>query len=398
MPLTLPKGALCIIDRLEAHGFRADAVGGCVRDMLRGAPVNDYDITTDATPAQMQAVFADIRTVETGIRHGTLTVLYDGEPYEVTTYRTESTYTDHRHPDGVTFTRRLEEDLCRRDFTVNAMCYHPSRGVTDLYGGMDDLHARVIRCVGDPRRRLEEDALRILRALRFSSVLDFSIEETTAEAIFEKAPLLHAVSAERIYTEIRKFLGGVRAQTVFNTFRPVFDSILPTLEGVVVPSSVWDVCMSEKLRFCALFASVPDAAKRFAGACERLRTDRALWDMGEHILPFVKEKTQDRRNILSLLSSLGEKKTEDLLTLRYALGTDTVDGRGALQTLLKEAPVYRLPDLAVDGKVLLSMGFSGKEVGETLTYLLHAVMDGTVENTREALVAMLTQRGRSHGI
>ncbi len=398
MQLTLPKGALFVMERLHAHGFAADAVGGCVRDMLRGAPVNDYDITTDATPAQMQTVFSDVRTIETGIRHGTLTVVYDGMPYEVTTYRTESTYTDHRHPDGVTFTRRLEDDLCRRDFTVNAMCYHPLRGVTDLYGGMDDLRDRVIRCVGDARVRLEEDALRILRALRFSSVLDFSIEEKTAEAIYEKAPLLASVSAERIYTEIRKFLCGVRAQQVFDTFRPVFDSLLPTLEGIDVPCTMWATDMSDKLRFCALFAAAPDAAPRFEEACIRLRTDRALRDLGAHILPLAKEKTKGRKDMLLLLSSLGEKETEDLLALRYAMGTDAADSRPALHALLKEVPVYRLQDLAVDGKTLLSLGFSGKDVGEALTYLLRAVMDGKAENEREALVSLLEKRGRSDGI
>ena len=331
MPWSLPEGVCFVLDRLETCGFRADIVGGCVRDRMRGVEAHDYDITTDATPEQMQAVFHDMRTIETGIRHGTLTVLYKNEPYEITTYRTEGTYTDHRHPDGVSFSRQLSDDLCRRDFTVNAMCYHPVRGVTDLYGGQDDLRRRLLRCVGDPERRLEEDALRILRALRFSSVLDFSIEEATARAIHEKKQLLHAVSAERIYIELKKLLMGVRVTDVLMQYRDVLDEIVPTLRDLPLSLSALPMLPTVELRFCALFAAAPDAEERFLAACDRLRTDRALRRTGEQLLPLVKSPTGDRRDLLRCLFSLGEEGTEQLLLLRYALGTDAHDRREELR-------------------------------------------------------------------
>ena len=202
----LPDGVKAIIDILGRHGHRADVVGGCVRDSLLGKEPYDYDVTTDATPDEMIDIFRDFRTVPTGIKHGTLTVLVDGTPYEITTYRRDGDYRDHRHPDSVTFTEKIADDLSRRDFTVNAMAYNPTDGLTDLFGGQADLKAHLIRAVGDPTRRFDEDALRILRAVRFSATLGFRIEEGTARAAHDGAHLLSFVSGERIYTEIKKLI------------------------------------------------------------------------------------------------------------------------------------------------------------------------------------------------
>ena len=200
-PMPLPADAEEIIHILAGKGHRADVVGGCVRDFLMGKTPHDYDMATDATPEEMKAALGDRRLIETGIRHGTLTVLLHGTPYEVTTYRVDGGYADHRHPDAVSFTKDLKEDLARRDFTVNAMAYHPTYGYTDPFGGEDDLAAHTIRAVGDPYRRFDEDALRILRALRFAATLDFETEPVTAAALRAKAPLLFAVSVERVDTE-----------------------------------------------------------------------------------------------------------------------------------------------------------------------------------------------------
>ena len=204
MKLTIPEKAEKILRKLEANGYEAYVVGGCVRDSILGRRPDDWDITTSARPEQVKALFA--RTVDTGLKHGTVTVLMDKEGFEVTTYRLDGDYEDGRHPKEVSFTASLKEDLKRRDFTINAMAYHPDRGLVDLFRGMDDMADKVIRCVGDPLERFQEDALRILRAVRFSAQLGFSIEEKTRRGIEKLAPNLKLVSAERIQTELVKLL------------------------------------------------------------------------------------------------------------------------------------------------------------------------------------------------
>ena len=195
MKISIPKGAQRIITVLENREYHADIVGGCVRDSVLGRAPDDYDITTDALPDEVRAIFE--KTVDTGIRHGTVTVIEDGTPYEVTTYRIDGEYKDNRHPVSVSFTKNLKEDLARRDFTVNAMAYNAERGLYDPYGGMEDIASKTVRAVGDAEKRFDEDALRILRAVRFSSVLGFDIEEKTAAAVKDKALNLSDVS--RLY-------------------------------------------------------------------------------------------------------------------------------------------------------------------------------------------------------
>lgn len=204
MEFHIPEKVQYIIDTLSVHGYEAYAVGGCVRDMILGKDPEDWDITTSAKPYEIKKVFK--RTVDTGIEHGTVTVLMDKDHYEVTTYRLDGIYEDYRHPKEVSFTSSLAEDLKRRDFTINAMAYNPENGIVDLFGGMEDLKKGLIRCVGNASERFEEDALRILRAVRFSAQLGFQIEEHTKEAIIKKAPLLRNISAERIRTELTKLL------------------------------------------------------------------------------------------------------------------------------------------------------------------------------------------------
>ena len=204
MKLNIPSGAEIILNTLEQHGYEAYVVGGCVRDSILGRCPDDWDITTSASPEQVKALFR--RTVDTGLQHGTVTVLIEKEGFEVTTYRVDGDYEDGRHPKEVRFTSNLKEDLKRRDFTINAMAYHPERGLVDLFGGVNDMEKKVIRCVGDPMERFQEDALRILRAVRFSAQLGFTIEASTKEAIGALAPNLKLVSAERIQVELVKLL------------------------------------------------------------------------------------------------------------------------------------------------------------------------------------------------
>ena len=217
--MPLPPEVTEIIERLENHGYEAYVVGGCVRDFVCKRKIHDYDITTSATPEETKNVFSDMRVIPTGERHGTVSVIFNDKSIkekqiEITTYRIDGEYTDSRHPTEVRFTRKLAEDLSRRDFTVNALAYNPRVGIVDIFGGIDDIKNKIIRAVGDAKKRFEEDALRILRALRFSSVLGFEIEKATSDALISHAHLLSHISAERIREEFSKLLLGENAVEV----------------------------------------------------------------------------------------------------------------------------------------------------------------------------------------
>ncbi len=229
MDIKVPENARSIIHKLEAAGYEAFTVGGCVRDAVLGREPADWDITTQAGPEEMLEVFEGMRVVPTGIEHGTVTVVMDGESYEVTTYRVDGEYRDARHPESVSFVRDIAEDLARRDFTVNAMAYSEERGLVDLFGGMRDLENGIIRCVGDPAERFSEDALRILRCVRFASQLGFEIEEATADAMYEKLGLLDRIAAERIRSEFEKLLCGKGAADVLARHREVIAAFIPEI-------------------------------------------------------------------------------------------------------------------------------------------------------------------------
>lgn len=241
----IPENVEWIIRELMAHGFEAYAVGGCVRDSVLGREPEDWDITTSAKPEQVKQIFH--RTVDTGIEHGTVTVLIDKEAYEVTTYRVDGEYEDHRHPKEVTFTASLEEDLKRRDFTINAMAYNPQTGLVDIFEGIDDLNKKIIRCVGNPRERFDEDALRILRAIRFSAQLGFEIDNMTKEAMTEKAETLRDVSAERIRVELVKLLVSKHPEKIREAQRlGLTKVVLPEYDTIVgveqhTPNHIYDV-------------------------------------------------------------------------------------------------------------------------------------------------------------
>lgn len=241
----IPEKAAEIIRVLMNHGFEAYAVGGCVRDSILGRKPEDWDITTSARPEEVKRIFP--RTVDTGIEHGTVTVLMDREQFEVTTYRVDGEYTDHRHPKEVTFTASLEEDLKRRDFTINAMAYNPETGLVDIFQGIEDLERKIIRCVGDPGERFDEDALRILRAIRFSAQLGFVIDDATKQAMSERAETLKDVSAERIRVELVKLLVSAYPEKIREACRlGITRVVLPEYDAIVgveqhTPNHIYDV-------------------------------------------------------------------------------------------------------------------------------------------------------------
>ena len=227
--MELPFQICEILERIEHAGFEAFTVGGCVRDHLMGITPHDFDITTSATPKETENIFADCRVIETGIKHGTVTVLYKGISTEVTTFRVDGDYTDGRHPDSVSFSRKIEDDLSRRDFTMNGIAYNPKLGYVDPFGGKADIEHGIIRCIGDPDKRFGEDALRVVRALRFSAALGFPIEEETARAMISHKTALRKVSVERIFAELKRLLCGKDVRRVLMEFPEVFAVILRPL-------------------------------------------------------------------------------------------------------------------------------------------------------------------------
>ena len=228
--IKLPTNVLLAISMLEKAGYEAFAVGGAVRDSLLGKEASDFDITTSAFPHETKKVFEGFNVIETGIKHGTVTVIFDGEPLEITTYRIDGEYADNRHPSEVTFTKNVEDDLARRDFTINAMAFNPVRGLVDPFGGAEDLKNGIIRTVGDGEKRFSEDALRILRCIRFASVLGFNIEEKTAVNAKKMVSLLDNVSAERIFVELKKLICGKNAGRILLEFPEIITKIVPELQ------------------------------------------------------------------------------------------------------------------------------------------------------------------------
>ena len=429
----LPPQVHTALTLLNEAGFEAFVVGGAVRDLLRGAPVHDWDITTSALPEQTKAVFEDYRLIETGLKHGTVTVLMDGLPLEITTYRTEGTYSDHRRPDCVEFTRSLEEDLKRRDFTVNAMAYHPNAGVVDLCDGQRDLKDRVIRCVGDPDRRFEEDALRMLRALRFASRLGFSIEAKTAAAIHRNKELLRHIAPERVREELTGLLCGSCVEPVLRQYQDVLAVPIPEIEPMVgfrqynhhhchdvwghtiaavaaspdLPVLRWAALLHDTGKparfFCSedgvghFYGHAEESAKIAAAVTTRLRFDNAGRDTicflveHHHLFLDISEKTVKRAVL-----RFGKERLKLLLWLLRAdtLGHSPncfhhLDEIRTLEAMIAAVPEFTVKDLAVNGNDLMAQGYEGKFIGKALELLLNAVVLEGLKNKKEGLLSYL---------
>ncbi len=387
--MKIPHGAEFIISRLNAHGHRGDIVGGCVRDFLLGKEPADFDITTDALPDEMHSIFSDLRTVDTGIKHGTLTVLVDSVPYEVTTYRIDGKYTDNRHPDRVSFTDKLSDDLSRRDFTVNAMCYNERDGITDIFGGREDLSRGIIRAVGTPVQRFREDSLRILRALRFASTLDFEIEKETARAIFETVDLLRNVSRERIYVEWKKLISGVGAARILREYGSVITVVIPELSGICdFPMPTGFSKAESEIRELSLFclASREAAARKFSAAMQSLRSDNKHKKFGICVLENLGLETQNETDLRLLLVKIGAECTLGVIKLKILLGMAKEAELSLLNEILAANPCYRITDMKLNGNDLSEIGIRGRAIGDTLDKLLLLIARGKVANEKEELL------------
>ncbi len=432
----IPAGVTDVLRVLAREGFEAWLVGGCVRDHLMGLPPKDFDVTTNATADRVIAAFDGFRVIGTGLRHGTVTVLSDGMPVEVTTYRVDGNYSDGRHPDSVTFAADIREDLSRRDFTVNAMAYSPDKGFLDLFGGEEDLRKGIIRCVGEPDVRFGEDALRILRALRFASRLGFSIEPATAESIHRCKGLLSRIAVERITQELFGLLCGRCAGHVLREFSDVIACIIPPIGRTFGfeqhnphhDCDVWEhtvrvVDASPPDRVMRLAALLHDVGKpacftrgedgkgHFHGHAAKsreiaqgifdscIRTDnrtreRVLFLVEHHddrIMP-------DRRLLRRWMSKYGEESLRQLFVLHRAdlsgqaealaapLLGELDQAVGMLDEMTAESLCLTLRDLSVNGGDLMAMGIpKGPEIGRILQTLLVEVCDESLENSQAAL-------------
>lgn len=447
----MPMGAAYIIDELTKHGYEAFIVGGCVRDSVLGKTPNDWDITTSARPEQVKTIFG--RTVDTGIEHGTVTVIVDrihagneikdAVPYtfEVTTYRVDGEYRDHRRPAEVTFTASLEEDLKRRDFTINAMAYNDEEGIVDIFGGMDDLEKGIIRCVGSAGERFDEDALRILRAVRFAAQLGFVIEEETKLAMVKQAKFLKDISAERIQVELTKLITSPYPDKLIDAYElgltaiilPEFDAMMKTEQnnpyhqynvGIHTIKVMENVPPDKILRYSALlhdsgkpstrttddegvdhFYEHPEASEKIAKAVlRRLKLDNDTIDrtcklVANHDFGINGvSKKQFRR----FLSRLGAEYFEELMSLKEAdiAGQSKYRLKERLEVLDSMHSFYEeivensycltIKDLAIDGRYLIEvLGMTpGKQMGVILKRLLDCVLESPELNTVERLTEL----------
>lgn len=439
---SLPLGAAFIIDPLQENGFEAYVVGGCVRDRLLGRVPKDWDICTSASPQQVMEVFGDKRVIETGLQHGTVTIVMPDGLYEVTTFRVDGTYSDNRHPDEVKFVKSLEEDLARRDFTINAMAYNDRRGLVDPFGGEKDLADGVIRCVGDANARFHEDGLRLMRALRFASKYGFRIEDGTAEAIHKCSHLLRNIAVERINTELCKLLCGKNVLRVLLDYPDVITEIIPEMKPCV------GFRQNNKYHQYNVYDHIAHAVSNYTGEDTVVNVTLLLHDIGkpncytqdergghfyghgvvsrdiaEGVLTKLRFDNQTKADVLELvlfhdsvieptpktvrrwLNKIGPEQFYRLLEVRMAdilaHSKDTQASRiercNALRTIvgdiLEQQQCYTVKDLAVNGYDVMQSGVpEGKEVGAALNEILDKVIGGELENERSALLEYLSKR------
>lgn len=436
MKINLPEKVNKILSTLTNNGFEAYVVGGCVRDSLLGLTPKDWDICTNASPVKIQSCFAGYHTFDAGIKHGTVSVVLEKEVFEVTTYRIDGEYKDNRHPQSVTFTNDLSADLSRRDLTINAMAYNEANGLQDPFNGREDLQKRLVRCVGLPDRRFNEDALRIIRALRFASVYGFSVDEQTAASILTNAPLLKNISSERISAELNLLLCGDGAEEILNAYREVFAVFIPEIKPTFdfeqhtkhhnrdvwahTTHAVASISPTVLLRMTMLLHDLgkPRACKVDAdGTCHFKIHPKYSAEYADEILHRLKYPAQfidtclklvlyhdirfngTKRQVKHIMNAIGEANMSllfkvqradifaqsDYLKTQKLQSIDTAEAQFA--QILDEASCFTLKQLAVNGNDLINLGITdGKKIGKTLKLLLSLVIDEKLENNKTALL------------
>lgn len=436
MKILLPDNVKEIIKNLTDNGFEAFIVGGCVRDSVLGLTPHDWDICTSAKPEEIKQCFKDYNTFDSGIKHGTISIVIEKEVFEVTTYRIDGEYTDNRHPESVTFTDDITKDLARRDFTINAMAYNECQGLVDPFDGRTDLKNGIIRCVRKPDERFVEDALRIIRALRFASVYNFRIEEQTATSVHKNANLLLNIAVERISAEFNRLICGGGAEIILNDYRDVFAVIIPEIIPMFdfdqhtkhhnrdvwrhTTHSIASIEATSLLRITMLFHDLgkPKACKRDPdGTCHFKGHPKHSAIMAEEILrrlkypkDFIEQCIKliiyhdvrfngSKRQLKHVMNAIGEKNVEFLLKVQHAdiMAQSDYKHKEKLQTLdlackvfkeiLAEQSCFTLKQLDINGYDLMNIGIKdGKEIGRILKLLLSFVIDEKIQNEKSALL------------
>lgn len=435
---SVPKQIGMVMERLEQAGFACYIVGGAVRDWLAGGKPHDYDLCTAAKPEQTEQIFSDLPVIETGLKHGTVTVVLDGEPIEITTFRTEGAYSDGRRPDSVAFVTDITRDLARRDFTVNAMAWSPQRGLCDPFGGKEDLQRKCIRCVGEAETRFQEDALRILRALRFAATRGYTVEPHTAQALHDNRQRLIHVSAERITAELLQLVCGAYAGAVCMEFADILTEILPELAPMLGFNQrnphhkydIWEhsvrameaIRPEPLLRLAMLFHDCGkpktfsiDAqgighfyghpAQSYVVAKQAMQHLRLSAQMEQQLLYLVRHHDtplgQTARSVRRKLAVHGENVFRQLLAIKKAdcIGqgttphnqTELLQTEQLLEETLQQDNCLTRRDLAVNGHDLQQWGVSGREIRFFLSEMLNRVLDEPENNTRERLRAIFDE-------
>ena len=388
MVMCMPDHIHEIMSRIEAAGYEAFVVGGSLRDLLLGKEPHDWDVTTSALPETVASLFPDRHVIPTGLKHGTVTVVYDGEPVEITTYRIDGEYTDSRRPDGVLFTTSIEDDLSRRDFTVNALAYNENRGLVDLFGGMRDLENKVIRAVGDPEKRFTEDALRIMRAFRFSAQLNFGIDKNTLEAAKKLSPRLKYIARERIGSEFMRLLASQRPEKALSLMGNVIYEILPT-DGL------------QKDRFSLGEKLGPSPEARLSLILHGKTREELL-----NVAHELRLSNEQKRKLVLLatppelhldISPLSARRflrhygelSAVAAKILVILGATSPEFEALAAAEAAKKPCLSLSELAVSGTDLISMGLaSGRAVGDLLSRLLDAVIEDPTLNEKRTLIEL----------
>lgn len=394
--ISISKDINNLLSRIESGGFSAYIVGGCVRDMLMGKIPSDYDVCTSARPDDIKKIFHDCPVIPTGIKHGTVTVVWKGVPYEITTYRSDMDYADHRHPTTVAFSDAVEDDLCRRDFTVNAMCYNPQRGLIDLFGGVGDMEKKLLRCVGDAKKRFTEDSLRILRCLRFSSRLGFEIEPKTEKAMYSCLPYTKALSVERIYSELK---GILTAAQKCGTVKRYYDILLYVcgLSKSALPKETIIKALEftdDEYGFAVFAALVADDKDNLLA---HLKADgkTKLFCKG---ISKAKQGFDTALSVAECARKYGIEATRLAMALCSVLGTKcSSDCENTLNYITNGKLPLTIKDLALGGDALVEMGFRGADIGAVQDALYAAVYDGT-ENEKNALMNTARNIAKKKGV
>ncbi len=427
------------VEMLRNNGFEAFLIGGSVRDYIMDLPIGDIDITTNATPVEVEGVFQDFHVIETGIKHGTVTVLIDNEPLEITTYRSEGTYSDNRHPDSVSFSKKLADDVVRRDFTMNGIAYDFDEGFCDLVGGIEDIRNKTIRCIGDAETRFREDALRILRALRFSAVLGFTVEENTKIAIHKCKDLLLNISAERIREEFVKLICGKNAYNVLQEYSDVVSVFIPEIESCIgfeqqnrhhcydvythslkaIESSKNDMIIRLALFFHDIgkphvahfdergeqhyYGHPKKSAEMTEKILTRLRFDnntksRVVTLVSFHDSPIMLNDsvTPDRKRLKKIMSQIGADLIYDLIEIKrcdnsaqnptYYRGDEFYEKTfDMINAIIIKKECFSVKDLAIGGNDLIEIGYKGKQIGDILNNALEKVICDKIKNEKEEL-------------